>query len=217
MEVVPVSNSLLGYARCRTSESEPRTAISHLDAPEQLDGCRRHFALRVTAYIILGWWLGSAGFSVHCPSRLTLTRSDGHSKLRWVLIQLLGGICLVGIFTWALYAFWVRPKVIRAGGHPLQFSPKTHSELTHRAPADFQAGRAREPSDLRNLSRNGAFALLRLRGPGAAEIPTDHPANAPPAAAVGSVLAHRVMGPAPDPDRQHPVRLSFCGISRSHP
>jgi hypothetical protein len=44
-------------------------------------------------------------------------RSSGHSKLRWLAVEVLGFLLsYTGLITWALYSIWIRPSVVRAGG-----------------------------------------------------------------------------------------------------
>jgi hypothetical protein len=71
----------------------------------------------IPAFIIVSWLFGLAAiFDVLLqPGRAF--RSSGHSKLRWLAVEVLGFLLsYTGLITWALYSIWIRPSVVRAGG-----------------------------------------------------------------------------------------------------
>lgn len=68
-------------------------------------------------YLILGWLLGfGAIWDVLLQPRPAF-KEAGHSKLRWLAIELLG-VVPAGIFALGYYAIRIRPGVVRAGGRP---------------------------------------------------------------------------------------------------
>jgi hypothetical protein len=71
----------------------------------------------VVIYLLACWFFGLAGVIDVVLQPRRAFRAAGHSKLRWFLIEVVG-VLLVGVFTWALYAIWIRPRVVRAGGRP---------------------------------------------------------------------------------------------------
>lgn len=71
----------------------------------------------VRIYIYLCWFFGVAGVIDVLMQPRRAFRAAGHSKLRWLLIEVVG-VVVVGIFTWAFYAIKIRPSVVRAGGRP---------------------------------------------------------------------------------------------------
>src|SRR4030081_1330680 len=71
----------------------------------------------ITAFIIVSWLFGLAAiFDVLLqPGRAF--RASGHSKLVWLVVAVLGFLLsYTGLITWAIYSFWIRPSVVRAGG-----------------------------------------------------------------------------------------------------
>jgi hypothetical protein len=66
-------------------------------------------------YLILCWLFGLAAvWDVLLQPRHAFAATE-QSKLRWLGIELVG-LPVVGVFTWAYYAFAIRPKLVRAGG-----------------------------------------------------------------------------------------------------
>jgi predicted RNA-binding Zn-ribbon protein involved in translation (DUF1610 family) len=66
-------------------------------------------------YLLVGWAFALASVVDVLMQPAAAFAAVGRSKWRWLLIELLGGV-LAGVFTWAWYAFAVRPGVVRAGG-----------------------------------------------------------------------------------------------------
>jgi hypothetical protein len=66
-------------------------------------------------YLLVGWALALACVVDVLRQPRRAFAATGRSKLRWLLIELLGGV-LLGVFTWGWYAFAVRPGLVRAGG-----------------------------------------------------------------------------------------------------
>lgn len=66
-------------------------------------------------YLLVGWAFALASVVDVLMQPARAFAAVGRSKWRWLLIELVGGV-LAGVFTWAWYAFRVRPGVVRAGG-----------------------------------------------------------------------------------------------------
>jgi hypothetical protein len=70
----------------------------------------------VTIYFLLAWFLGLAGtIDVVLQPRRAFSDS-GHSKLKWLGIELGGGILFLGPFTWAYYVVKIRRELLHHGG-----------------------------------------------------------------------------------------------------
>jgi len=63
------------------------------------------------------WFFGLAGVIDVLLQPRRAFKAEGHAKLLWFVIEAMG-VVLVGIFTWAAYALFIRPSVVRAGGRP---------------------------------------------------------------------------------------------------
>jgi hypothetical protein len=68
-------------------------------------------------YLLICWFFGLAGVWDVLLQPRDAFAATGHSKLRWLTVELVG-LPLVGVFTWAYYAATIRPAVVRAGGRP---------------------------------------------------------------------------------------------------
>jgi len=69
-----------------------------------------------TVLIDITMVLGLAGiFDVLTQPKAAFVAS-GHSKWRWLLIELVGTLLLMGAVVWLVYSVWVRRQVVAAGG-----------------------------------------------------------------------------------------------------
>lgn len=98
------------------SSNAPATSMPPEDERNlELNGPPPFGGVYFQVYLLLGWLVGLAGlFDVALQPRAAFSGA-GHSKWRWLLIELVG-LLPAGLFTWAVYALTIRPKVVRSGG-----------------------------------------------------------------------------------------------------
>jgi hypothetical protein len=114
-------------------------------------------------YLAVCWFFGLAGVVDVLFQPRGPFRSAGHSKLRWLLIELVG-LPLVGIFTWAWYAIKIRPGVVRAGGRP----PRTFINDVL-SPQRIDGSGSRSPAPIRQTGTDGTQTY---QGPGVKPCPS---------------------------------------------
>lgn len=69
-------------------------------------------------FIIVSWILGLCGVFDVLFQPKTAFRAAGHSKRLWLAVEVLGTLLsYTGVLTWLAYSIWIRPGVVRAGGH----------------------------------------------------------------------------------------------------
>ena len=91
---------------------------THSDTPQPKKKCGCQLGVTILiAFILVSWFLGPcAVFGVLSQPKAAF-RSAGHSKLRWLAVEIVGTLLsYTGIITWLLYSIWIRPSVVRAGG-----------------------------------------------------------------------------------------------------
>jgi hypothetical protein len=68
------------------------------------------------SWLLLSWAFGLIGVLAVLYQPKAVFDAVARRKSRWLIIELLGGICLVGPFTLLAFAIGVRPKLKEAGG-----------------------------------------------------------------------------------------------------
>ena len=108
----------------------------------------------LTTFIIVSWFLGLCGVIDVLRQPKRGFGSAGHSKRLWLAVEVVGTLLsYTGIFTWAAYSIWVRPSVVKAGGHPgrlgtsfLAFSRVVATSSTHSRQAPSRTGLSSSPT-----------------------------------------------------------------------
>jgi hypothetical protein len=68
------------------------------------------------AWVNISWVFGLLGVLAVLYQPRAVFQAVDQGKGRWLIIELVGGLCLVGPFTWLWFAIGVRPKLSKAGG-----------------------------------------------------------------------------------------------------
>jgi hypothetical protein len=67
-------------------------------------------------YLFIAWWVGVVGIMASLWQPSAAYRATGRSKLRWVVIELVGFVIGLGLFTWFAFRVFVREDLKEHGG-----------------------------------------------------------------------------------------------------
>ena len=70
----------------------------------------------VVLWILISWWLGLVATMAVLWQPAAAYRATGRSKFRWFLLELVGGLIGLGLFTWIAFRFRVREDLKKNGG-----------------------------------------------------------------------------------------------------
>lgn len=119
----------------------------------------------VSIYVLLAWILGLAGtIDVVLQPRRAFAAAD-ESKLKWLAIELGGGILLLGPFTWTYYAVKVRRVLVQHGGRkPRKWSGYIAGNLYRAFGAGPGAARRRSGAGGGGAGGGGGFSASGAGG-----------------------------------------------------
>jgi hypothetical protein len=103
-------------------------------------------------YLFIAWWLGFVGIMASLWQPSAAYRATGRSKLRWVVIELVGFALGLGLITWFAFRFFVRESLKENGGQKGFWQDTPEEKAAKAAKRAEQAKRAANESRERNES-----------------------------------------------------------------